>query len=87
MDVFPCLSSGSVLSVDHLLQQLYQYTHNLEQANYNFVHVHDIVLHFNAKRVKYILKRLQLHFSNKWYLTQARTVSCVIFDISASKVV
>ena len=38
------------------LWQLYQHTQNLEQADCDFAHVHDIVLHFDAKRGKYILK-------------------------------
>ena len=64
---------------------MYQHSQNLEQANCDFADVHDIVLHFDAKRVKYILNWTRLDFSNMWYLTQPRTASCVIFDISASK--
>ena len=44
-----------MLSVNHLLQQLCWYPQNLEQAYYDFAHVHDIALHFDAKTVKYIL--------------------------------
>ena len=86
MDISPSRLSGSVLSIEDLLQRLYRYPQNSEQANCDFAHVHNTVLHFDAKRVKYILNRLQLHFSNMWYLTQPHTVSCVIFDISALKV-
>ena len=43
------------ISVGHLLQQLYWHPQNLEQANCNFAHVHDNILHSDAKRGKYIL--------------------------------
>ena len=83
--ILPSSSSDLVLSADHLLQQLYQHSQHLEQDDCQFEHLHDIILHFDAKRVKYILNWLHLHFSNICYLTQLRSVSCVIFDISASK--
>ena len=55
VDLFPCSSSGSVLSVDHLLQWLCWHPQSSEKANCNFAHGHDIVLYFDAKRIKYTL--------------------------------